>query len=146
MMHATTTAEYGALLRWYHLPVFFVLVGHVFFVRYYLGTGREWLLWTVVGLRLVVLAANFLLDPNFNFREITSLQQLSFLGEQVSVVGESVMRPAQWLGGASLLLLMAFATDASIRAWLKGNAEARRRAVIVGLAIVVPIAGNSVLN
>jgi C4-dicarboxylate-specific signal transduction histidine kinase len=146
MMHATTPAEYGELLRWYHLPIFFVLVAHLLFVRFYLGAGRPWLLWMVVGLRLVVLISNFFLDPNFNFREITSLQRISFLGEQVSVVGDSVARQAQWLAGISMILLVTFVMEAATQAWLHGSAETRRRAVIVGLAIVVPMIGNIVLN
>ena len=146
MMHATTAAEYGELLRWYHVPVFFVLVGYPFFVRYYLGTGRSWLLWTIVFLRLVALAVNFLVDPNINFREITSLQQVSFLGEKVSVIGESILRPTQWLATAGVLLLIAFVIDAAIQAHRKGDAESRRRALIVGIALLVPLVSVAGLN
>lgn len=146
MMYATTAAEYGELLRWYHLPIFFVLVGHLLFVRYYLGTGRLWLLGTIISLRLIVLVANFLVDPNFNFLEITSLRQGSFLGEQVSVVGESKMRSWQWLAIASMLLLIAFVIDAAVQAWLKGGPESRRKAAVLGLAIVLPMVCNIVLN
>ena len=139
MMHATTAAEYGELLRWYHLPVFFILVGYPFFVRYYLGTGRLWLLSAIVFLRLGVLVVNFHVDPNINFREIASLQQVSFLGEQVSVVGKSVVRPTQWFATATVLLLIAFLIDAAIQSHLKGDVESRRRGLLVGMAVLVPI-------
>lgn len=146
MMHATTASQYGELLRWYHVPVFFVLVGYPFFVRYYLGTGRLWLLWAIVVLRLGALAVNFFVDPNINFREITSLQQISFLGEQVSVVGTSVVRPTQWFASAGVLALVAFLIDAAIQSHRKGDAESRRKALIVGIAIVVPIVVVAALN
>lgn len=146
MMRATSAAEYGELLRWYHVPVFFVLVGYPFFVRYYLGTGRLWLIWTVVALRLAVLAFNFLLDPNINFREIRNLQQVSFLGEQISVVGESVIRPAQWFATAGVLVVVAFVIDAAIQSFQKGGAEPRRRALIVGAALLAPMICVVVLN
>jgi C4-dicarboxylate-specific signal transduction histidine kinase len=146
MMLATTPAGYGELLRWYHLPLFIVLAGHVFFVRNYLGTGRPWLLWAFICMRLAVLIINFLVDPNFNFREITSLQHLSFLGEQVSVIGRSVMRPMQWLGVCSSILLISFVIDATIQARLRGSTEFRRRALIAGVAIVVPMTSSIVEN
>ena len=146
MMRATSPAEYGELLRWYHLPVFFVLVGYPFFVRYYLGTGRIFLLWAVVALRLAVLAVNFDVDPNINFLEIRSLRQLPFLGEQVSVVGESVLRPTQWFATASVLVLVGFVIDAAVQALRKGDAEARRRALIVVAALLMPMLSVTVLN
>ena len=146
MMRATSPGGYGELLRWYHLPVFFVLVGYPFFVRYYLGTGRLWLLWGVVTLRLAALAVNFLVDPNINFREIRSLHQVPFLDEQVSVVGETVMRPTQWFATAGVLLLIAFIVDAAVQALRKGDAETRRRALIVVLALLAPMMGVMVLN
>ena len=146
MMHATTPVEYGELLRWFHVPVFVVLVGYPLFVRLYLGTGRLWLLWAVVSLRVVALLVKFLVDPNLNFREITSLQQVSFLGEQVSVVGQSVVRKTQWLASAGVVLLIAFLIDAAIQSYRRGGVEARRRGLVVGVAILVPLVGTAVLN
>ena len=55
MLHATTVAAFGDWARWYHLPLFLGIVGQLLFVRYYLGTGPIWLLWTIVLSRLVVL-------------------------------------------------------------------------------------------
>ena len=34
------------VLWWYHVPVFLVFLSLGLFVRFYLGTGRTWLLWT----------------------------------------------------------------------------------------------------
>ena len=92
MMQSTTPAEMGETLRWYHLPIFFTMVGQLLFVRAYLGTGRLWLLGTIILIRVFVLVANFSVQPNYNFLEISSLQHLSFLGEQVAVIGASTPR------------------------------------------------------
>jgi signal transduction histidine kinase len=146
MMQATTAAEYGEWLRWYHLPIFFTLIAQLLFVRYYVGMGRSWLLWTIIPLRLFVLVANFLVDPNFNFREINSLAHVSFLGERVAAIGDSVARPWQALAVASLVLMVMFVVDATVQAWRKGDSESRRRALTVGLAIVVPMVGNLAMN
>ncbi len=145
MMQANTAAELGEMLRWYHLPIFFTLIGQMLFVRFYLGTGRLWLLWTIIPIRVFVLVANFSVQPNFNFLEISSLQQIMFLGEGVSVIAESTPRPWQALAAASMLLLVAFVVDATIQSWRRGS-ESRRRALTVGLAIIVPMIGNITLN
>jgi signal transduction histidine kinase len=146
MMQATTAAELARQLRWYHLPIFFTLIGQLLFVRYYLGTGRSWLLWTIIPIRVFVLVANFLVEPNYNFREISSLGHIEFLGERVSVIGESTPREWQVLAVASLLLLMTFVLDATIQRLRQGGIESRRRALTVGLAIVVPLGANLTLN
>lgn len=146
MMYASTPAEYGQLLRWYHIPIFFALLGHLLFIRYYLGTGRSWLMTTVVALRLFVVTANFVFEPNFNFSEISSLERTSFLGTEISVVGESVPRAWQWLGGLSMLLLMVFVFDAAARAYVRGGKESRRRALVAALAIGLPMLCNVLVN
>jgi two-component system sensor kinase FixL len=43
MMRAQTTEQYGTVLRWTHLPVFFAVVSIVGFVRLYFRAGRSWL-------------------------------------------------------------------------------------------------------
>ena len=146
MMEAATAAEMGQQVRWYHLPIFFTMVGQLLFVRAYLGTGRLWLLGTIILIRVFVLVANFLVEPNYNFVEIASLQHIAFLGEQVVVIGESTPRSWQLLAVVSVLMLMVFVVDATIQGWRKGGGETRRRARTVGLAIVVPMMGNLVLN
>lgn len=146
MMHAATAFDLGEQLRWYHLPIFFILIGQLLFVRYYLGTGRLWLLWTIIPIRVFVLLVNFIVEPNFNFREISSLQHIRFLGERVSVIGDSTPRAWQWLAVASMLLLMTFVVDATVQGWRRGGKESRRRALTVGLAIIVPMVGNITLN
>jgi signal transduction histidine kinase len=139
MMYAETPAEYGEWMRWYHLPVFCTLIGTLFFVRFYLRTGRMWLLLTIVAGRAFVLVANFVVQPNFNFRQIVTLDRFAFLGEQVSVVGQGVPRQWQWLATATMILIIVFLIDAAVERWRKGGSEARRKALIVSLAITVPL-------
>jgi len=146
MMQAATAAEMGLQLRWYHLPIFFTIIGQLLFVHTYLGTGRIWLLWTIVLLRVFVLVANFSVQPNYTFLEISSLQHIEFLGDQVSVIGASTLRSWQWLAIFSVFLAMAFVVDSTIRGWRQGGGETRRRAMTVGLAFIVPMIGNLVLN
>jgi signal transduction histidine kinase len=146
MIYAETPADYGEWVRWYHLPIFLTLVGTLAFVRFYLGTGRLWLLWTIVAFRVLVLAVNFAVQPNFNFREIIALDHFPFLGEQVAVVGQAVPRPWQWLASASWLLTLAFLIDAAIKRWHKGGSESHRKALTVTLAIALPLVCSALAN
>ena len=128
-MHAATTAQYGELIRWAHLPVWMLIVSVVWFVRLYLRAGRPWLAWSVCGLRTLALALNFLFTPNLNYREITSLRHLAWWGGET--VSAPVGVPSMWtlVGELGLLLLIIFFVDATITVWRRGD---RGRALVLG--------------
>jgi two-component system sensor kinase FixL len=128
-MHAQTAAQYGALLRWAHLPVWMLLVSIVWFGRLYLRAGRLWLAWSVSGLRTLALFLNFLFTPNINFREITSLRHLSWWGGETVSAPIGVPNPWTLVGQLSVVLLLVFFVDATITVWRRGE---RRRALVVG--------------
>ena len=72
------------------------------------------------------------MEPNVNYREITRLRHIPFLGDSVSVC-EGVPSPWNLVGHLSLLLLVFFVADAAITVWRRGD---RRQAVVVGGSIV----------
>ena len=127
-MRAETPEEILAAMRWAHVPLFFWLVSITWFVRVYLGAGRLWLAWTISGLRAFSLLLNFLIGQNLNYREITSLRHIQFLGEPVTVYTGV---PNRWMliGQSAVLLLLIFVADASVTAWRRGD---RRKALMVG--------------
>jgi signal transduction histidine kinase len=132
MMHSASAAEYGQWVRWFHLPNFLAIVGLVVFVHLQFGTGRAWLAGLIIALRVLVLALNFLLEPNITWSEISSLRTISFLGEPVAVVGAAVVRqPAQWLGTLASLLFVCYVADALARALRATERETRRKALVV---------------
>jgi PAS domain S-box-containing protein len=132
MMHAQTVGQYEALVRWIHVPTWVLIVSLVGFVRLYLRAGRPWLAWTICGLRTVVLIFNFILTPNLNYRQITSIRQFSWGGDIISVpVG--VANPWGVLSQVSLVLLLIFFIDATITVWRRGD---RERALIVGGSMI----------
>jgi two-component system sensor kinase FixL len=132
MMWAQTPVAFGIAVRWGHLPIWVLFVSLVCFVRLYLRAGRLWLAWTACGLRTLSLVLNFLYTPNLNYREITALRNVSFLGEKV-VVAEGIPNPWMLVGNLSLLLLVIFVADAAISVWRRGE---RRQALSVGGSIV----------
>ena len=147
IMHSRTPEEIGRAIQWSHLPIFFLVLGIIGFVRSYFGTGRPWLGIAAFVARLVSLVINFAFPPNLNFREITSLRHLHFLGDTVAMP-LGIENPWTHLGELSSLLLLVFVIDASIRLWRRGSTEDHRRAVFVGGSItlfIVVAAGISAL-
>jgi two-component system, LuxR family, sensor kinase FixL len=136
IMHSRTAEEIGRAIQWTHLPVFFLVLAIVGFVRFYFGTGRLWLGIAACVARLVCLVINFAFPPNLSFREITSLRQFSFLGETIAMP-EGVVSPWTHLGELSSLLVLAFVVDAWLTLWRRGTSEDRRRAVVVGGSITL---------
>ncbi|HEV2842989.1 MAG TPA: PAS domain-containing protein [Chthoniobacterales bacterium] len=145
VMHSQTTQEISRALRWTHVALFVLFVGVVGFVRSYLGTGRLWLGLAICVVRALMLIINFALAPNANFREITGLRHLDFLGETVSMP-LGVLGPGTTLGQLSSLLMLAFVIDASLTLWRRGSAEGRRRAMVVGGSITLFFLVASVLS
>jgi C4-dicarboxylate-specific signal transduction histidine kinase len=110
-------------------------VAVVAFIRLYFDAGRLWLMWTIIATRSIVLIASFLVDPNFNFARIDSIDRIPFLGEQVTVVGQAVVSPHQWFATLSTYLVLAFVADASITLWRRGTQDARRKVIVIGGAV-----------
>ena len=133
LMRAETPEAFGTITRWIHVPAWVLIVSIVVFVRLYLNAGRRWLAWTVVGVRTLSLILNFILWPNINFRQITSLQHVRFLGESVSIP-QGAPNPWMLVAQLSLLLLGIFVVDATITVWRRGE---RRQALVVGGSIVM---------
>jgi two-component system, LuxR family, sensor kinase FixL len=140
MMGAETPAAFGTAVQWGHVPIWVIFVSLVGFVRLYLGAGRLWLAWTACGMRTLSLILNFLYTPNLNYREITGLRNVSFLGERV-IVAEGIPNPWMLIGQLSLLLLVIFVADAAITVWQRGD---RRQALSVGGSIVFFVVAGTV--
>jgi PAS domain S-box-containing protein len=139
MMHASTAAQWAAWVRWCHIPIFFLYCGLLLFVRADFGAGRRWLVWTIIGIRAVILAWNFAAYPNFNFARVLSLEHVSFLGEQVATVGDSAPRPWQVFATASGVLCLFFIVDAWRSAWHM-HPETRRKLRVVGTSAILSVA------
>ena len=133
MMQSETTVQFATALRWLHVAAWMVIVGLVWFVRLYLRAGRPWLAWTVCGLRTLSLILNFLFKVNLNYREITSLRHIHFLGESVSRA-QGVPNPWMLIGNLSLLTLVVFVVDATVAVWRRGD---RRQALTIGGSMIL---------
>jgi hypothetical protein len=87
-MYAKSPTEYGTAVRWSHFAYAFVVAGSLGFAHFYFGTGKRWPLCSALGLRLLAVVVNFRTGLNPHISAIQSLQQVNFLGEPVSILGE----------------------------------------------------------
>ena len=80
------------------------------------------------SLKTLTLIINFVFTPSLYYLEINALRQLSWGGEEASIV---LGTPNPWslLNQVTLLLLLVFFADATITVWRRGD---RQRALIVG--------------
>jgi signal transduction histidine kinase len=146
MMQSATPAEYGAWVRWFHVPNFFMIAGIIIFVQLQFGTGRVWLGTTIIAIRAIQLGLNFVLEPNLNWKEISSLRTITFLGEPVSVVGRSVPQDIQPIATLALVLLLIYIADALRRALRRDDREFRRKAITICGAMLAFIVVSSAIG
>jgi PAS domain S-box-containing protein len=140
MMRSRTPAEYALALRWVHVPVWVLIVSLVAFAHVYLRAERLWLACAVFGVRTLALLLNFGPAANLNYREVTALRPVRFLGEAVSVA-EGVANPWMLVGQLSLLLFVVFVVDTALAAWRRGD---RGQALVVGGSLVFFATGGVV--
>jgi len=131
MLQARTPGEYATALKWAQIPITITVVGCVGFVHFYLDAGRPWLAFGAIALRAAALPLNFVTGQNLNYREISALRRIPFIGEPVSVA-VGVPNPWMAVGQAGMLLLIGFVVDASVTAWRRGD---HRAALSVGGSI-----------
>jgi signal transduction histidine kinase len=131
MMHAGTPEEFGRAVRWLHVPAWLVILPLVGFVRIYLRAGRPLLAWAVCGIQTLSLLLNFVVSPNLNYRVITGVRRIPWLGESVTV---ATGVPSGWMliGQLGLLLWVIFAVDAALTVWRRGD---HQKALRVGGSI-----------
>ena len=144
LMRSETVAQLAVTQRWGRVPLTLVSLSLIGFISFYLHSGRVWLAWALVALRLLAFIINF-----FSTEAIIGLDHVRLLGEPVSVV---VSAPLPWfrLAEGSALLVMIFVFDAAIRMWRRGDAEERHRAVViggsVGLGVLLAVTSSYLSN
>ncbi len=132
IMHVRTPADALVLLRWTYIPLSGALVALLLFIRQYLGTGRDWLMWGTLALRAITVAVNFLVPGSLILQTVTAMQPVTILGERISVpVGFT--SPWTPLGNVSAALFVVYLIDASVSAWRRGLK--RQALVVAGLLV-----------
>ena len=132
LMRVETPAELLFAMKWSHVTMLLWLVSIIWFVTLYLGAGRRSVAWSFCGLRVLYLVVGFLFWPSVNYREITSLSRVPFLGDTVTVFTGI---PNLWmlLGYSTMVMLLIYVAGASVTAWRRGD---RRKALTIGGSVL----------
>ena len=138
-MRAKTPEQFGTAVRWMHVPAWLIIVCLVGFVRLYLRAGRRWLAWTIVSVRTLSLILNFTFSPNLNYRQVSGLRHVWFLGESLSLA-RAVPSPWMLIAQLGLLLLAIFVADATITVWRRGD---KRQAIVGGSIVLFVLLGGA---
>ena len=138
-MRAKTPEQFGTAVRWMHVPAWLIIVCLVGFVRLYLRAGRRWLAWTIVSVRTLSLILNFTFSPNLNYRQVSGLRHVWFLGESLSLA-RAVPNPWMLIAQLGLLLLAIFVADATITVWRRGD---KRQAIVGGSIVLFVLLGGA---
>jgi PAS domain S-box-containing protein len=133
MMLAQSPEGFGTALRWAQVAAWVWTLSLVGFVWMYMQAGRPWLAWLTCALRTFTLLPNFLAGPNLNYRSITAIRHVGFLGQSIAI---AVGTPSPWMLTAqlSLVCLILFIGDSGVTAWKRGD---RRMALTIGGSCVL---------
>ncbi|MDM7922507.1 MAG: histidine kinase [Pyrinomonadaceae bacterium] len=119
---------FGQIARWSQIASWGSIVSLAVFLHLHLRAGRKWLLGSLIVLRTIGLAINFAMPVNIQFLEMTAVEQVTILGEQLSYpIG--VPNPWHAIQALTLILLLAYSLDALISVWRRGE---HRKALIFG--------------
>lgn len=136
-MRSASIEQMALLLRWAHLPILVLWVAILYFVRFYLDTGRAWLAWTVIVLRVLALILSLTTGQNLFFEEITGLKHIVIFGGETISIPQGTLNPWYVVGPLSALALTAFVLDAAFTMLRSGTATGRRRAIIFSGSIAL---------
>ncbi|WP_050028759.1 PAS domain-containing protein [Verrucomicrobium sp. BvORR034] len=137
IIKAQTPEGFAGAARLAHVATGLFTFGCVAFVHHYFKTDRPWLMFTALGARLLAVLLNFTTGSSLHFRSVESIQQSTFWGEQVTLVDQAVLNPWMPFGPLASFLFMVYVADTSIRHFRHGPPESRRRALVVGGALVL---------
>jgi len=132
IMRADAPETVGVAGRWIHVVFGVITASMLGFTHFYFGTGRRWLLYLALSLRGCALVANFTTGENLHLSSVSTLDQISFLGEQVSVLGEWKLNSWAALGQTAALVQLIYMLDATVKLWRSATTEHRKRGVLLG--------------
>jgi PAS domain S-box-containing protein len=133
LMHASTPAEYAALLRWEVAVILPMSLAMLYLVNA-LSPGPRWLFVAIVATRIGATVANFTTGDNLAFREVEALQEITLWGGQTVVTAIGTTNPWVALGQVNNLLLQVFTAVVIVRLLRQPASADRARKLRVLLA------------
>ena len=128
-LHANDIPTYVIALKYQTLAVSIMLVSLIWFMLFYFGTGRKWLVWLFTLLWIFSIIVNFIAPYSLVYSEIVELNKLSLPWGEQFTVATGTDNPLRFISDIPSVLLVIFIIDASIQLVKKGN---KRRAFWIG--------------
>ena len=132
-LHETSVESFLLIVRYMHIPIFFLLISIVWFIDLYFGTARRWLTITISAMWIISLIINFLSPHNLTFTSISHLERIALPWGEYFSIPVGVENPWKYIADFASLLIVIFVADATINLWKKGNIK---RASIIGSGIL----------
>jgi PAS domain S-box-containing protein len=131
--NTTSLERYNLIIKITHIPIFMLIVSITWFVRFYFGTGRNWIAYTITSLWIVGLVINFSIQGNLTFSEIEGLKPIQTIFGETIVIPYGKVNPWANIVNLASLLFVIFVFDATLALAKSGN---RKRAYNVGFSII----------
>ena len=128
-LHSNDIPTYVIALKYQTLGVFVMLVSLIWFIYFYFGTGKKWLIWLISYLWTFSVIVNFIAPFSLVYEKITELHQLRMPWGELYTTAIGVDHPLRFISDIPSLLIVIFIVDASIRLLKKGG---KRRAGWIG--------------
>ncbi len=144
LMKSSTPEEYGALIRWLHLPALLTIISLSVFIHLRYGGTQTWLLKVGIAGRTLAVLINFIVHPNVNYYEITSLGNGTLLGEQFAYpIG--IVSPFSILAQGSLAVIVLYFVITAIESIRKSGFRSSVHLIAASTFFMVSALGTVVL-
>ncbi|MBT8382770.1 MAG: sigma 54-interacting transcriptional regulator [Ignavibacteriaceae bacterium] len=128
-LNAIDIPSYVIALKYQTLGIFIMLVALIWFVLFYFGTGRKWIVWLFTFIWMFSIIVNFISPNGVVYSEIMELNRLSLPWGEQYTTAKGIDNPLKFISDIPSLLLVIFIVDASIQLVKKGD---KRRAFWIG--------------
>jgi PAS domain S-box-containing protein len=128
-LNAIDIPTYVLALKYQTFGVFIMLVSLVWFILFYFGTGRKWLVLLFTFIWVFSVVVNFISPNSLVYSEIVELNKLNLPWGEYFITANGIDNPLRFISDIPSVLLVIFIIDASIQLVKKGN---KRRAFWIG--------------
>jgi PAS domain S-box-containing protein len=142
-LFSRNAAEFAHALRLTHIGMGLSLLCMPWFVRVRFGAGRDWLLWSATGLRLLVVVVSVVSAMTINLADL-QVRQYVLPGDVAVAMPVGHFNPWVIPAHLNLLLLLAFFADAVLELRQRGDRDEYLRGVRVcgGLSAFILVSGG----
>jgi PAS domain S-box-containing protein len=151
LLHTDSTGTAMLLMKIAHIPIFFLLIALVWFVKAYFRFANLGLALIITTMWSIALVYNFVPPNSLPYIEITEMQQIILPWGEHFYQALGRTNPWKYIADIADLLIIIFLIDATVRLWRTGE---RRRALIVGgsvtffivaIGIYTPLADEGII-